>query len=398
MLNEISTGARESKIHAPLGQERIHIAYLIDQLCEAGGAERMLLNSIRWLPKDRFRCSLVTFRMDSALPLFRSLPCPHAVYPLQKTYDLNAFRSSSRIRAFLRSENVRIVHTFHETADLWGGVVSKLGTDRILVSSRRDMGILRSMKHNLAYRATNRMVDLVLTVSEEVRQFCIRKDRLPENKVATLYNGLEIARVDAMRDSWDLRERLQVPSFAPLIVTVGNIRFVKGIDILVETAGLVTKQVPNALFLVIGPTPDSEYSQKIRQQIEKLGMGSNVRLMGESEDVIPLLRQCNIFFLPSRSEGFSNALIEAMACSLPCVATNVGGNGEAVSDGISGYVIQNEDIQGAAERILLLLRDEGMARRMGAAGRKIVESRFTADGMIAQLVRHYERLLAGRWN
>jgi glycosyltransferase involved in cell wall biosynthesis len=123
-----------------------------------------------------------------------------------------------------------------------------------------------------------------------------------------------------------------------------------------------------------------------------------VRFWGETTDVAALLRSCDLFFLPSRSEGFSNALIEAMAWSLPCVATNVGGNAEAVADGESGYIIESEDAAGAAKRILTVLESRDLARRMGAAGRKIVENRFTAEIMIKQLVGHYERLLADRRN
>jgi L-malate glycosyltransferase len=375
--------------------ERVHVAYFIDQLCEAGGAERMLLNTIRLIPKERFRCSLITFKLDSSLELFRSLPCPYFVYPLQRTYDWNAFRTSWAIREFLERENVQIVHTFHETADLWGGFISKIGGHRILVSSRRDMGILRSLKHDIGYRVISPLFDLVLTVSEEVRQLCIRKDHLVPRKVATLYNGLEPQSVTPRKG---LRTLLSVDSSTPIVATVGNIRPVKGIDILVETAAIVAGQRPDALFLVIGPTSDLEYFRQIKARINDLGVSSNVHFFGEASDVAALLRCCDIFFLPSRSEGFSNALIEAMACSLPCVATNVGGNREAILHGQSGYLVDSEDAEGAAARILALLGDPDSAFKMGAAGRKIVENRFTADVMIEQLVGHYERLLANRQN
>jgi len=376
----------------------VHITYFIDQLCETGGAERMLLNTIRWLPKDRFRCSLVTFKLDSTLTLFRDLPCPHFVYPLRKTYDWNAFRSSSRIRDFLSRERVQIVHTFHETADLWGGFVSKMGNERILVSSRRDMGILRSMKHKVGYRLVNRRVDLVLAVSEEVRQFCISADGVPPHKSATLYNGLELAKIDATGNVINVRGKLGVAPSVPVIATVGHIRPVKGIDVLIETAAVVAKQVPDALFLIVGRGSDREYLQSLNRDIERFGISRNVHFWGESEDVLSILRQCDIFFLPSRSEGFSNALIEAMACGLPCVATSVGGNAEAVAHNESGYIVDSEDSMAAATYLLTLLTDSHLARRMGAEGRKIVERKFTADTMIEQLVSHYERLLATRRN
>src|SRR5579859_5851739 len=166
-----SQSNRGDQVHSP-----IHILYVIDQLCEAGGAERMLLKMIQLLPRERFRCSLITFKIDETLDLFRELPCPRLVLPLGRTYDLNAFQSARKIQKFIRDEEVRIVHTFHETSDLWGGLVSRMKRGPALVSSRRDMGILRSPKHDFGYRMMNPMFDLVLAVSEEVRRFCIQKD------------------------------------------------------------------------------------------------------------------------------------------------------------------------------------------------------------------------------
>src|SRR5712664_1138017 len=169
-----------------------HVLFVIDQLCESGGAERAILQTIRLLPPTRFRSSLITFRIDENLEIFRDLPCPHFVYPLHRTYDWNALQVARKVRKFIREERVDIVHTFHETADLWGGLVSQMKDGPALVSSRRDMGILRAPKHRLGYWLMRSRFDLVLTVSEQVRRYCIENDGLPEAAVATLYNGVEL--------------------------------------------------------------------------------------------------------------------------------------------------------------------------------------------------------------
>jgi glycosyltransferase involved in cell wall biosynthesis len=382
--------------NADLKRVPVHILFLIDQLCEAGGAERMLLNTIRWLPREHFRCSLITFKIDESLELFKNLPCPHFVFPLRRTYDWNAFQIARKLREFIRKENVQIVHTFHETSDLWAGLIAKMSGDLALVSSRRDMGILRSPKHNVGYRLMNSKFDLVLTVSEEVRRFCIERDHLLPGKVATLWNGLKLDRIPPKNGMGTLRSNLGVAASTPIIATVGHVRPVKGIDVLIETAGIVAKKFPEAVFLIVGRNVESPYSEALAERIQELGIQKNVRFYGETEAISPLLPMCDIFFLPSRSEGFSNALIEAMACSLPCVATRVGGNAEAVEEGQSGYLVDNEDARTAAERIMRLLENPDAAKRMGLAGREIVERKFTADGMINQLTGHYDRLLAAR--
>src|SRR6202035_213909 len=198
----------------------IHVLFVIDQLCEAGGAERILLNTIRLLPRSRFRCSLVTFKLDATLPLFQSLPCPYVVLPLRKTYDLQALRVGRELREFLRKADVRIVHTFHETSDLWAGLVSKLGGGPLLVSSRRDMGILRSLKHHIGYRLMNSQFDLVTTVSEQVRKFCIEKDQTDSARVVTIYNGLELDKIPVCSRLGPLRAKIGADADTPIVLTV----------------------------------------------------------------------------------------------------------------------------------------------------------------------------------
>lgn len=385
-----------SHLSPPQSDSRAHVLFLIDQLCEMGGAERVLLNTIRLLPKERYRCSLITFKIDSLLRIFESMPCPFYVFPMQRTMDWNGLRMAQRLRSFIRSEEVKIVHTFFETSDLWGGLVSKSTGLPMLVSSRRDMGILRSPKHDLGYRLMKPCFDLVLTVSQQVRQFCISRDRITPQKVQTLYNGLELDKVRVTNGHRDLRASLGLSPTAPVVITVGNIRRVKGIDILVEAAAKVLLEFPNAVFLVVGKNSEPAHFQEIEGRITALGIKGNVRFLGESENVYSLLKISDVFILPSRSEGFSNALIEAMACALPCIATQVGGNSEAIEEGRNGYLVANEDAGAAADRILRLLRDPAEARRMGAAGREIVEQKFTADVMIQRLTQFYDQLLAGK--
>jgi len=380
---------------SPNGTKVVHVLFMIDQLCELGGAERVMLQTISLLPKDRFRCSLITFKINTG-EFFRVLPCPHYVFPLKRTYDWKALQTARSIRKFIREEGVDIVHTFHETSDLWGGFISRIKSGPVLVSSRRDMGILRLPKHNLGYRMMNSRFDLVLTVSEEVRRFTISKDSIPAEKVFTLYNGLDINTIHSSNDDRSFRKVLGLNAEGPIILTVGHVRRVKGIDILLETAEIVARAFPEAIFAILGKNSDPEHFRMLEERIVKLGIQKNVRFLGESNEVLPVLRLADVFFLPSRSEGFSNALIEAMACGLPCVATRVGGNPEAVEENRSGYLVESEDATSAADRILRLLRNPIRAKEMGVAGRRIVEEKFTAEVMIRNLVQHYDRLLAGR--
>jgi glycosyltransferase involved in cell wall biosynthesis len=379
-------------VHRP-----VRVLYLIDHLGALGGGETSLVRMVRQMPPERVQSFVVTFNPWVSPVLREQLNCPLYVLPLQRTFGLQAVRVASQIRHLLRAEQIDLVHTFFESANLWGGLVCKLIGGPILVSSRRDMNILRKPgKHRIGYAVVNRICDRVLTVSEAVRQMCIREEQLPPHKVVTLYNGVELERISAVPLDWRLRQRLGVAPGDPIITSVANVRRVKGLDTLVKSARIVVGEFPNARFLIVGAENEIDYASELREEIRVNSLQRNVFLLGLSENVIPILKDSQIFCLLSRSEGFSSALLEAMACGLPCVATDAGGNAEAVVEGKTGFVVPAEDHESAADRILQLLRDTQRRATMGDAGHRRVAAEFTVRTMVANLVSFYQQLVSER--
>jgi glycosyltransferase involved in cell wall biosynthesis len=385
--------ARVIRARARTVSEPAHVLFIIDELCRLGGAEGALLRMIRLLPPEKYRASLVTFRLDPKV--FPDFPCPFYLLPLRRTYDANAVKVGLKLRNLIRSQNVAIAHTFFETSDLWAGPIARLSGVPILISSRRDLGILRSSKHHLAYRFVNRFFDRVLAVSEEVRTYCLQHDGLSPQKVQTLYNGIELDQVESTRASVSAAD-LGCEAASHLIITTANVRRIKGLDVLLRAAAIVQREFPRAAFLIAGGILEPEYFRELEDLMRSLALSDTVKFLGARNDVMPLLAASDVFCLPSRSEGFSNALVEAMACGLPCVATRVGGNAEALADGESGFIVDADAPEPLAERLLTLLRDPELRRRMGQCGRETVERRFSAHSMITQLTGVYDELLAVR--
>jgi TonB family protein len=349
---------------APPTGSPIHILYLIDVLWGLGGAEGVLLRIPKLLPKDRYRCTIGTFRLRSASPVFDQLPCPIREFPVNRVFGMGALRAALDLRRFIRSERVQIVHTFFESADLLGGLVAKLSGVPVVISSRRDMGILRSTRHHIAYRLMSPLFDQVHAVSGAVRQQTIRADRIDPDKVVTVPNGIEIEKLDAANSAGALHRSLRLEDASPLIVSVGHIRRVKGFDVLLRAAAEVCQVYPKATFLIVGSVQEPDCDRDLRDLVRQLDLERNVRFLSkmENESVWSLLKLCDVFCQPSRSEGMSNALLEAMGCGLPCVATAVGGTPEVLEDGRTGYVVPREDHHAAANRILALLGDPERAR------------------------------------
>src|SRR5208282_2041176 len=196
--------------------------------------------------------------------------------------------------------------------------------------------------------------------------------------------GIELDQVVSRYSAAVSRASLGCAEASHLIITAANIRRVKGLDVLVRAAAIVGREFPRATFLIVGGILEPEYARELEDLTRTLALSDTVKFLGARKDVMPLLAFSDVFCLPSRSEGFSNALVEAMASGLPCVATRVGGNAEALSDGESGFIVDSDNPQAMAERILILLRDPELRRRMGQRGKETVESRFSAQSMITQ--------------
>jgi glycosyltransferase involved in cell wall biosynthesis len=367
-----------------------HILFVVDQFGKTlGGGERIVLKLAVLLPNYGYRASILTFSAHPESAALKSPPCPIYLLPLQRTYDLTALRAALEFRGFLKRQKVQIVHTFFESSDLWAGLVTKTMSKAKLVWARRDMGILRTRKHHIAYRLMADAPDAVFAVSEQVRRHSIEVDRIDPARVQTIYNGLNL-------EDWNTAPRPAKAQGEFLVTTVGNIRRVKGHDVFIKAAAAIVPHFPKVSFSIAGDVLEPAYFTELQTLVRDLDLSDRFRFDGGVTDLRQHLAAADIFVLPSRSEGFSNAIVEAMAASLPVVATNVGGNAEAVQDGVSGFVVPSEDPAALSAAIIRLLSDPSQAREMGAAGRNVAAERFTTEAMMSRIVSAYKNLLSGR--
>jgi glycosyltransferase involved in cell wall biosynthesis len=367
-----------------------HILLVVDQFAKVlGGGERIALKLAALLPRYGYRASILTFSVHPESAALKSPPCPIYLLSLQRTYDLAALQAALKFRRFLKQQRIQIVHTFFESSDIWAGFVTKTTSKAKLVWARRDMGILRSRKHHIAYRLMAGMPDAVFAVSDQVRRHAIEVDRIDAARAQTIYNGLNLA-------DWDAIPRAAKNPGEFRVTTLGNIRPVKGHDVFIRAAAIIVQQFPKVSFNIAGEVLEPAYFAELQTLVQELNLVNHVRFEGGVTNLRPLLAAADIFVLPSRSEGFSNAIVEAMASSLPVVATDVGGNAEAVKDGITGFLVPSEDPVALSAAILRLLSDPIQAKAMGAAGRDLVEEKFTTEAMMNQIVGAYRNLLSGK--
>lgn len=365
-----------------------HILFVIDSLNGRGGAEGALVKITRGLIQSGVRCSIITFNTGPFSDL-ASYPCPVRVMTVRFRFGFGALAAIYQIFRQIRAEGVDVVHSFFPASDILGGIAGLLGGCRLMISSRRDMGILSRPGHDLVYRFMNTCFDQIQAVSERVREFVIQHDRVDPAKVVTVYNGVDL-------ETWQTGGEDPVPDLfgpGPRIVSIGHMRRVKGYDVLLHAAVRVVSECPSAQFLIIGGESEMGVAAELRELAGTLGIAKNVRFLGPTHDVPDLARHGDVYCLLSRSEGLSNALIEAMAAGLPPVVTSVGGNPEVVEHGHNGFLVPSEDPESAAKAILSLITNPDLRERMGHCARISVEQRFSTNRMIATMLHNYQTLL-----
>ena len=187
-----------------------------------------------------------------------------------------------------------------------------------------------------------------------------------------------------------LRARFSAPD-EKLVIHISNLRPVKQVDSVVRVFARIRAHVP-ARLLIVGEGPELGRAEQL---INELGVAAHVELVGEAQDVTGLLSVSDLFLLPSLQESFGLSALEAMACGVPVVASNVGGLPEVVIDGVTGFLHPPSEVEQMAESAIRILSDPALHARMAADGVRLATERFSAGRIVPQYEALYERALAG---
>lgn len=249
-----------------------------------------------------------------------------------------------------------------------------------LVRARRLTGKIR-------LAAARRYGDAFVAISAEIaRELC--EAGIPDERIARIPNGIdpEVFRPADGVTKRALRSELGLGPH-PLVLYSGRLAWQKGLDVLLDAWPNVVARVPVARLVLVG---DGEQRAALESQAERNGITGSVRFVGASTNVSEWLRAADVFVLPSRAEGMSVSLMEAMACALPVVATAVGGTPEVLADGRNGRLVAPEDPSAIAQSIL-----ESLVARapLGEAARADILARFSLDYVTDQYLALYDGLI-----
>lgn len=379
--------------------DKIAILYIIDIFSKMAGAERNLFEIVTRLNPRKYVPSVACLHGGKLLNILRdSWGIEVMDMGLSRIYTPNAVIKAIRIFKFIKQKNIKIVVTYHEGSDFFGGIIARLAGVPVVISSRRDMGYKLKKRHFLFYKALNRLFDRIITVSDAVKEVIYERQDALWNKLVTVHNGVDLEKFDLKIDKDSLRESLGLEKHRPVVGILAALRPIKGHKYFLEAASMILKNLPGAYFLVIGWYDDENYYNELQNLTKKLGIEKNVFFIGGRTDTAETLSIVDVAVLSSINEGFPNAVLEYMAAGKPVVATEGGGTKEAVIHKETGLLVSPRNADALAGAIESLLRNDGARERMGELGRERAETFFSIAKMIQRTEELYGDLLLKKEN
>ena len=347
-----------------------------------GGGELSLMDLLRGLDRDRWAPSLVVPEDGDVAAMARELELPVHVIPLPtlRRPSLAGARSVTTLAGLVRATGAALIHANGSRAMAYAGAAGRLASCPTLWHVRI------ADSDGLLDRALCAMATLVVATSRGVA----RRFSWAAAKVRVVPNGIDLERFAPRAPSVTLRAALQLPTSAPLAVSVGRHVPEKGYRHLVDAAARLEHTRPGVHWVLVG---DGELRTELEAQARRLDLASRVHFTGSRNDVADLLALADVFVLPSESEGFGRVLVEAMAMARAIVATNVGGIPDIVLDGETGVLVEPANAVALAHAVRGLLDDPARAARLGAAGRRRAESTFSVGAHVDGIERVYHEVL-----
>ena len=369
----------------------MNVLHLINTL-SAGGAELHLLTLCRHLKRRGVSVTVACLReqVQGSRPLradFEKEGIGVINLQVDSRYDVRLF---SKVAELLRKEQPDILHTHLPRADLAGAFACFVNPSVAWISSVH--GIYQdawSGRWTLPlFNSLWRQSDGVVAISHAVKDWLMRR-RIPRKKIRVIHYGLEMERFcqpsSCVQKKWSENGRA-------LIGSVGRLEPGKGHDRLIEAMPSILERRPDAILLIAGHDPWG-YSKNLKKNIERLRLEEKVSLVGFQNDVGSFLSALDVFAFASRSEGFGQVVIEAMAAGKPVVASMVPPLTEIVEDGKTGLLVEPGDARAFAKAIVWLLGHTDQAQEMGKRGQERVSSHFSAEGMTDETMSLYNTLL-----
>jgi glycosyltransferase involved in cell wall biosynthesis len=295
-----------------------------------------------------------------------------------------------QLLAVCRREKVRIWHGHDYKSNALGLLLRRFWPMRLVTTVH---GWVHHTRRTPFYYWIDRLClpryELVICVSQDLQERCVA-NRVPESRCVLVENAVdteEYLRTSGVREA---KEKLGISPERILIGAVGRLSGEKGFDILIRSIDRLLEKGLDVELVIAG---EGEQKCRLQQLIASLRRSDRIRLLGYRSDLLPLYEAMDVYALSSIREGLPNVLLEAMAMEVPLVATRVAGVPQLIQSGENGLLVQPNSIEELTQALARLVGDAGMRRRLGEAGRGLVEARYSFTDRTQKVRALYDRLL-----
>lgn len=362
-----------------------------------GGLENGLVNIINRLPDDKYQHAIVC--MTDHNEFSNRLNKPVDIYDMHKKpgKDLMLY---FRLWKLFKKIKPDIVHSRNLSA-LESQLPAFLTGVPIRIHGEHGRDVHDLDGSNKRYQQIRKffrtIINYYIPLSKDLENYLINTIQVNKNKITTICNGVDTDKFNFHKPIdkaiSDLPEDF-IKENTILIGTVGRLEEVKDQSNLLEAfiELLKTPKVFNkdVKLILVG---DGSLRKKIQKRIEVAGIEDKVWLAGARDKIAEIMNLMTIFVLPSLAEGISNTILEAMACGLPVIATNVGGNAELIKDGQTGFIVPASDPHAIKEKILQYIEAPDLLQEHGQSARRRIKEKFSITKMVQSYSEVYIKLL-----
>jgi glycosyltransferase involved in cell wall biosynthesis len=352
-----------------------------------GGCERDLAKLAMNLDRSQFLPYVGCFHPDGyRAEELRAAGIPIITFPVRSFYSASALAGANTMRRFLREHRIQVVHPFDVPTDMFAVPVARLCGVPAVISCQLSFRDMSPPIHRRLLRWTDPFAHRIVVNSNAVRDHLIADEGIRPGSIFVCHNGVETRMYFPAPP-----ERPAALKGASLVVgSLCVLREEKRLDLLVSAFAQIKMLLANLKLLIVGSGPMLEALQK---QSRDLGIAADCVFEPAQSDVVPWLRNIDIFVTPSFSESFPNALLEAMACGCAPIGSSVGGIPELIEHGQNGFVFKTGDVADLTGCLRQLITSSDLRDRFRAAAARTAETRFSMSIHVRKIQSLYRELL-----
>lgn len=351
-----------------------------------GGIERRIVAVLPRLAEKGLEVRLVCIREYGPLAEeLRAAGVPVDLVPFRSRLDPRGMRELS---AYLRQHRSHVIHAHMYRSGVAGTIAGRMAGTPVIFTQVHNVDSWDSKRQVLLDRFLCRWRSGVLCVSKAVQEDVCQRLRIPAGKAPVLYNGVDTnAFQPDPQARRAVRQELGVDERTAVLLVPARLHGNKNPLATLRVFQLVIRERPRPALLVFAG--DGPLRDEIESEIKQLGIGDRVRLLGSRDDMPALYNAADAVLLSTRKEGFSNAIVEALACGKPVLAADVGGNGEAIT-GITGWIHPRGDEEEFAKQLAEALNDLD-ALRARSEDCRVRAMRFSLDRLVEETFTLYQK-------